>query len=98
MELAGRLKAGLVIAGAENEDGSAGDLIDLWSPIVGPRQPFYSVEEVARLMRVSDCTVRAMIKDGRLEGRRFGGRVLVEASSIRLALERIEPSPQQGSE
>lgn len=99
MELATQLKAGMAItAGADDEAGRSGDIIDLWSPIVGARQPFYSVDETAAIMRVSSCTIRAMIRDGRLQASRFGGRVLIEALSIRLALEPIQPSTQQDSE
>ena len=96
MQFASRLKAGMLIAGAvDDETERSGDLSDLWHPIFGPQIPFFGVDEVSRIMRVSPSTVRLMVRDGRLKGYHFGGRVIVDAPSVRSALEPIEPSSEQ---
>ncbi|WP_182353145.1 TOBE domain-containing protein [Flaviflexus huanghaiensis] len=42
----------------------------------------YKVRDVARLLGVSDDTVRRWIDEGSLESRRDGSRILVEGSSV----------------
>lgn len=42
----------------------------------------YAVKDVARLLAVSDDTVRRWIDDGSLEARRGGGRIRVEGGAL----------------
>ncbi len=39
-----------------------------------PDERWYTVEEIAQLLKVHPDTVRGWLRDGRLRGRNFGGR------------------------
>lgn len=52
------------------------------------RRDFYSLADVARMTTLSERTIRRMVADGRLAGRRVGGRLLVSANSYRQWVER----------
>jgi excisionase family DNA binding protein len=49
-------------------------------------QLFYTAEEVARLIRVSEQTIRAWIRDGKLPARRFGRNWRIPSADVQRIL------------
>lgn len=53
----------------------------------GLMQEFYTVEEVARLFRVSEQTIRLWIKAGKLQSKKVGRAHLIPAASVQALLD-----------
>jgi excisionase family DNA binding protein len=67
--------------------GRSANLAGLYLPEVGV------VEDVAAHMRLSPGTVRRMIREGKLTGRKLGGRWYVTRRALLACLENVDPAP-----
>jgi excisionase family DNA binding protein len=71
-------------------EDSRGEPLDPRAPESWPE--LLKVSEVAELIRVSEPTVRSMIRRGELEGSKTGRSWRVRASSLRKLLGEVDPN------
>jgi excisionase family DNA binding protein len=45
-----------------------------WKEAVMSEETWYTVDEIAQMLKVHPDTVRSWLRDGRIRGRNFGGR------------------------
>lgn len=58
----------------------------------------YSVEELAELLRIQQTTVRKILREGRLSGRKLAKKWYVSEDSIKAYFRQAEPEPQKTSD
>ncbi len=60
-------------------------------------RPFFTVHEIAELLKVSEATVRSWVHDGELRAARFGREFRVAARDLEAFVEAhtTQPSPEQ---
>ena len=60
-------------------------------------RPFFTIHEIAELLKVSEATVRSWVHDGELRAARFGRDFRVAAIDLEAFVEAhtAQPTPQQ---
>jgi excisionase family DNA binding protein len=62
----------------------------LQQELKGSKDPYITVQEAAKQLRVSDLTVRNYIKRGLIKARKVGNRILIDTKSIEIALAEVK--------
>ncbi|TQV76115.1 helix-turn-helix domain-containing protein [Denitrobaculum tricleocarpae] len=60
-------------------------------------RPFFTIHEIAELLKVSEATVRSWVHDGELRAARFGREFRVAAKDLEAFVDAhvMQPSPEQ---
>lgn len=53
----------------------------------------YNVEDACRVIGIKKSSLYTLIKDGKIDGRRLGGRTVILAASLQRFLESLPPAP-----
>jgi excisionase family DNA binding protein len=54
------------------------------------KDPYITVQEAAKQLKVSDLTVRNYVKRGLIKARKVGNRILIDTKSIETALSEVK--------
>ena len=60
-------------------------------------RPFFTIHEIAELLKVSEATVRSWVHDGELRAARFGRDFRIASQDLEAFVEAhiMQPSPQE---